>query len=187
MAAATQGTDTLDDLMKVKGKAELVNGRIVTFMSTGRVPGRIAKRILRSLDDYEIRTRSGEALGDNVGYALRAPLPNGRQSFNPDVSYYIGTSAYNDPGFIDDVPTVAVEVRSEHDFGPANDIEYADKRADYFLAGTPVVLDVDYRAQTVTVYRSGDTHNGTVFAVGDTLDVEPTLPGWRLAVADIFA
>lgn len=187
MATITPAPATLDDLARVDGKAELIAGRIVPLMSTGRVPSRIAKRVLRSLDDYERQRQIGESFGDNVGYAIRPPLPSGRESFSPDVSYYIGSSPYDDAGFIDDPPTLAVEVRSEHDYGPAKDQAYADKRADYFEAGTVVVWDVDYRAQTITVYKSDNPTTPVVFRRGDVADAEPALPGWRLPVDDIFA
>lgn len=187
MATALPATATLDDLARFKGKAELIGGRIVPDMSTGRVPGRIAKRILRSLDDYERQTKSGEAIEDNVGYAIRPPLPSGRESFSPDASYYTGSSPYHDPGFIEGPPTFAAEVRSEYDFGPAMDQEYADKRGDYFLAGTLVVWDVDYRAQTVTKYTASDPDHPVTFRRGGEADAEPALPGWRLKVDDLFA
>lgn len=186
MATATPMPATLDDLMKVEGKAELINGRIVPIMPTGRVPARIAKRILLSLNDFEQQTKLGEAFGDNVGYAITPPLPNGRASFAPDVSFYIGSSPYHDAGFIDGPPALAVEVRSEHDFGPARDREYSEKRDDYFRAGTAVVWDVDYRSETVTRYSASDPGTPVIFRRGDTADAEPALPGWRLTVDDIF-
>ena len=40
-----QGHQTLDDLMGTEGKAELINGRIVRYMSTGILPHRVTKRI----------------------------------------------------------------------------------------------------------------------------------------------
>lgn len=42
---------TLADLARVEGKAELIAGGIVQYMATGRIPSRISKRITRSLDD----------------------------------------------------------------------------------------------------------------------------------------
>src|SRR5436190_698113 len=121
MATVTPSPATLDDLCQTKERAELVAGRIVPIMPTGRVPGRIAKKILRSLDDYERTSNFGEAIGENVGYAIRPPLPSGRESFSPDASFYIGSSPYDDAGFIEGAPAFAVEVRSEHDHGPAKD------------------------------------------------------------------
>jgi hypothetical protein len=52
MSSATQVAATLDDLYRVKGKAELIAGRIARFMPAGRLPARVAARIARSLDDH---------------------------------------------------------------------------------------------------------------------------------------
>ncbi|HXD85613.1 MAG TPA: Uma2 family endonuclease [Urbifossiella sp.] len=186
-AAIPVAPATLSDLARVEEKAELIDGRIVTIMSTGRLPGRISKRILLSLHVYEQQSRLGEAIPDNVGYAIRPPLMSGRESFSPDVSFYVGTSPYNDAGFIEGAPTFAVEVRSEYDFGPAKDRDYADKRSDYFEAGTRVVWDVNYRTETIAKYEAANPAAPTFFRRGDTADAEPALPGWRLNVADLFA
>jgi hypothetical protein len=38
------------------------------------------------------------------------------------------------------------------------------------------------------VYRNGDAlQPAAVFGPGDTADAEPAVPGWRLAVDDLFA
>lgn len=183
MIVATPFPATFDDLMKVEGKAELIGGRIVEFMASGRLPGRISKRIVRSLDDHVQTLGYGEAFGDNLGYAIDPPLPNGRQSFNPDGSFYAGPVT-NDASFIFDAPTFAVEVRSEGDYGRAQDRADAEKRKDYFDAGTLVVWDVDYRTKTVTKYTSSDT---TVYSAGGVADAEPAVPGWTIPVDEIFA
>src|SRR5947207_13436465 len=80
---------TLSDLARAPGKAELIGGRIVEFMPTGRKPNRIAFRIARSLDDHAEATGQGEAYTDNMGFAV-PELPSGRESFAPDASYYLG-------------------------------------------------------------------------------------------------
>lgn len=176
---------TFDDLMRADGKAELVGGRILELMASGILPGRVSKRIVRSLDDH--LPAVGEAFGDNVGYAIDPPLISGRQSFSPDASYHAGPLPANLMGFAEGAPTFAVEVRSEHDYGPAMDREYADKRADYFEAGTAVVWDVDPVGRTVTKYAAGDPTAGTAFGPGDSADAEPAVPGWRLDVTALFA
>ena len=186
MSQVTLRPATLDDLMRVNGKAELIGGRIVKFMPTGLLPSRIARRIVRSLDDYATAMGRGEAFTDNLGYAFDDELPSGRQSFSPDASYYDGPLPSNLMGFINGIPTFAAEIRSEYDYGPAKDRDYADKRRDYFFAGTLAVWDVDPLAQTVTLYRASDPDTAVVFRSGDTADAEPAVPGWRLAVADLF-
>ena len=174
---------TFDDLMKVEGKAELIGGRIVEFMATGIVPSRIAKRILRSLDDYGLRTMTGEAFGDNLGYAVDPPLLSGRQSFSPDASFLSIPFAVNSMSFADGPPTFAVEVRSENDCGRSAETAMADKRADYFEAGTLAVWDVDPRAKTITLHTSTTE---VVFRPGDRAHAEPALPGWTLDVSALF-
>ena len=52
---------TLDDLAKVDGKAELIDGRIVRQIATGHLPNRVASRIFRGLDDHAEATGQGVA------------------------------------------------------------------------------------------------------------------------------
>src|SRR4051812_42992620 len=100
---------TLDDLSRVEGKAELIGGRIVHLMATGRRPNRIAFRIARSLDDHAAATGVGEAYTDNMGFTV-PELPSGRESFSPDASYYVGPFPANEMRFVEGPPTFAVEV-----------------------------------------------------------------------------
>ena len=142
MASADLADAGLDDLFRTTDKAELIGGRIVHLMPTGRKPNRVAGRIYRSLDDYSEQVKRGEAFTDNMGFTV-PELSSGRESFSPDASYYDGILPRDSMRFIEGSPTLGVEVRSENDYGPAAESEMADKRADYFEAGTLVVWDVD--------------------------------------------
>jgi Uma2 family endonuclease len=177
---------TLDDLARTEGKAELIGGRIVRFMATGLRPNQIAALIFRSLDDYARLTGRGVVGRDNLGFAV-PELSSGRESFSPDASYYDGPLPADDMDFIEGAPTLAVEVRSKGDYGPAAEAEMAAKRADYFEAGTPVVWDVDPRAEAVRVYRTDAPDRPTTFLRGQEADAEPAVPGWRLAMDQIFS
>src|SRR5450755_3600120 len=115
MSSATQIVATLDDLYRVKDKAELIAGRIIHLMATGRKPNRVAFRITRSLDDYAEATGRGEAYTDNMGFAVGV-LSSGRESFSPDASYFLGPFPPNAMRFLEGAPTFAVEVRSENDY-----------------------------------------------------------------------
>jgi len=177
---------TLDDLYRTEGKAELIGGRIVPLMATGRRPNRVAYHIMRSLDDYATARGVGEAYTDNMGFAI-PELPSGRESFSPDASYYRGPFPANDMRFIAGPPTFAVEVRSENDYTPSAEAEIAAKRAEYFASGTLVVWDVDPVAETIACYRAAAPTTPVLFRRGDTADAEPAAPGWRVAADDIFA
>lgn len=184
-ATLIQPEATLADLYREKGKAELIGGRIVRFMSTGDWPALIAGEIFVSLRLYGRKTNRGRAYPDGVGYAV-PQLASGRQSFSPDTSFYDGPPKPKNMQFIQGVPLVAVEVRSDNDYGVAAELEIAAKRADYFAAGTQVVWDVDPRAETVTAYHADQPTQPKIYHRGETADAEPVLPGWRVAVDDIF-
>jgi Uma2 family endonuclease len=176
---------TIDDLYEVEGPAELINGQIIGLM-TGERPGEVAFNIGAHLRPYAKQLGRGKALMADVGYAVPI-MPSGREAFCPDVSYHRHPPAGNPMRFVQGAPHFAGEVRSEGDYGPAAEREMADKRADYFAAGTEVVWDVDPENETVTVYRATDPGNPAVFHRGQIADAEPAVPGWRMSVDEVFA
>lgn len=182
LTMATKREATVEDLYHVPGKAEIVNGELVSMPLTGDAHGRAVLRIVVSLYDYERRTKRGRAYGDNVGFLVR--LPN-RRSFSPDAAFYEGPSFA--AKFIEGAPVFAVEVRSEEDYGPAAERAMAAKRADYFAAGSFVVWDVDVlREQCIRVYRAKDPASPATYRRGDVAEAEPALPEWTFPVDDLF-
>ena len=173
---------TIDDLYKVEGKAEIVNGELVLMSPTGSSSGRAGGVIYRSLLEYEEETGRGFAYPDNVGFVVELPT---RKSFSPDAAFYVG-----EPGgatFLKGAPLLAAEVRSEEDYGAAAEKRLAAKRADYFAAGTQVVWDVDViREGWVRSHSAERPDEPRVCHRGDTADAEPVLPGWCLPVDDIL-
>ncbi len=186
MATVATDRETLDDLYREDGKAELINGRIVRYMATGELPNLVAFEIAVHLREYAKTAKRGKAFTDGIGFAI-PELPSGRESFSPDASYFDGPQPANPMRFIEGAPTLAVEVRSENDYGDAAEEEMAAKRADYFLAGTSVVWDVDPLAKTIAIHRAQNPDLPTLCPAGQIADAEPALPGWRVPVNDIFA
>lgn len=178
----TKQRATIEDLYRVAGKAELVNGEIVLHDATGDEPGRAGGFIFVSLLFHERSTRTGYAYPDNVGFHVH--LPN-RESFSPDAAFYTGQRM--GIRFLEGAPVFAAEVRSEGDYGPKAEEEMADKRADYFAAGTQVVWDVDLlNTDVIRKYSSTDPENPRVFRRGEIADAEPAVPGWTFAVDELF-
>jgi Uma2 family endonuclease len=176
---------TLEDLYRVpdNGKAELVNGELILMSPTGGVPGRASGEIYVSLRQYERSMGGGLAFPDNVGFVVN--LPN-RRSFSPDAAFYTGPLPKGGQ-FLMGAPVFAAEVRSENDFGPTAEQEIAEKRADYFAAGTLVVWDVDVlRDDVVRVYRASDPGSAVEYRRGEVAEAEPAVPGWQLPVDDLF-
>ncbi len=185
MATVSPKRATIDDLLRTEGKAELIGGRIVQLRPTGRKPNRVAGRIFRSLDDYAESTGQGEAYTESMGFAV-PKLSSGRESFSPDVSYYVGPFLNDAMKFIKSPPTLAVEVRSENDYGPAAERALAEKRVDYFEAGTRVVWDIDTKAERVLVYPASNPGRPTTFVSGEIAEAESAAPGWRIGIDEIF-
>lgn len=178
---STKVEATIEDLYKIKGKAELVNGEIVLMSPTGGEPNYAAIEITISLRDYARRTKSGRAVGDNAAFTVN--LPN-RKSFSPDAAFYIGRITMK---FFEGAPVFAAEVRSEGDYGPKAERKMAEKRADYFAAGTRVVWDVDLLSDDVVrVFRADEPDRPTVYRRGQMAEAEPAVPNWTMPVDALF-
>ena len=179
---STKVEATIEDLYKVEGKAELVNGEIVEMSPTGHLPHYAAMEIMISLRSYAKRTKTGYPVGDNVGFVVNLPH---RKSFCPDAAFYVGS--HEGMKFFNGPPVFAVEVRSECDYGPRAERQMAKKRADYFATGTEVVWDVDLLSDDVVrVYRKSEPERATIYRRGEIAEAEPAVPGWTMAVDDVF-
>ena len=183
MSIATNSTtdQLIDELYKVEGKAEIVEGRIVMMSPTGDLPSSAAFAIATSLKAHAKRV-GGRAYPDNAAFLVN--LPN-RTSFSPDAAYYTGPRT--GAKFLQGPPVFAAEVRSESDHSPAANRKIAAKRADYFAAGTKVVWDVDVLHQeTVSVYRADSPDVPTIYRRGEMAEAEPAVPGWTFPVDELF-
>jgi Uma2 family endonuclease len=179
---STKTRATIEDLYKVEGKAELVNGEIVYMPPSGDEPGAASVEVVVSLRDYARRTGRGRAYGDGTGFHVHLPH---REAFSPDASYHIGSRTGME--FLEGAPVFAVEIRSKSDYGPAAELAMKEKRADYFACGTQVVWDVDLLSEDVIrSYKASDPENPVIFRRGDIADAEPAVPGWRMAVDELF-
>ena len=178
---ASSARATIDDLYRVKDKAEIVNGEVVIMSPTGGLPSSAGGAIYASLLRYQREVGGGRAYPDGAGFIVE--LEN-RRSFSPDAAFHREQRATMK--FVEGAPVFAAEVRSEEDYGPAAESRLAEKRADYFLAGTLVVWDVDLiGVTTVRSYRAGESEP-LVFHRGETADAETAVPGWQFPVDELF-
>jgi Uma2 family endonuclease len=181
---STKPEATIEDLYNAPrgGKAEIVNGELVLMNPTGATPGRAGGEIYVSLRDYEKAHAGGYAFPDNVGFVVDLPH---RRSFSPNAAFYVGE--IKGGKFLDGAPVFAAEVRSEGDYGAAAESAMAQKRADYFAAGTLVVWDVDVlEDDLVRAYRHDRPDAPTIYRRGEIATAEPAVPGWRMPVDDLF-
>ena len=181
----THPAATLADLYALPdhSKGELVDGVIVAMSPTGFLPSYAASEIYVSLRQYARHTGVGVAIADNTGFVVSLPH---RQSFSPDAAFYIGP--LTGMKFLQGAPIFAVEVRSEGDYGGVAERALSAKRADYFAAGTQVVWDVDLLGEEVVIaaYHASALDAPLTYRRGETAHAEPAVPGWTMAVDDLF-
>jgi len=181
---STKVQATIEDLYEVPGnaKAEMVNGEIRLMSPTGDEPNRAAGAIYVSLRQYESKIKNGRAYSDNAGFKVNLPH---RESFSPDAAFYTGKPT--GMKFLEGAPVFAVEVRSAGDYGRKAEEEIAQKLSDYFATGTIVVWDVDLLSDDVVkVYRASEPAKPTIYRRGEVAEAEPAVPGWTIAVDDLF-
>jgi Uma2 family endonuclease len=63
----------------------------------------------------------------------------------------------------------------------------AEKRKDYFAAGTMIVWDVDLQSpEVIKSYNADDPNNPNIYRRGDKAKAEPALPNWEFPVEILF-
>lgn len=169
-------------LYRTEGRAEIVSGKIIKLDLDGCLPGEVKANILFSLHEYQKKTKRGYVVSTLVAYVVDLPH---RKSFSPSVSFHQGKRT--GMKFLQGAPIFAVEVRNENDYGNKAEKKIADKRADYFAAGTHIVWDVDLQSEDVIKSYSRNNPNAPrIFRCGEVADAEPALPNWKMAVDELF-
>jgi Uma2 family endonuclease len=158
---------------------ELVRGVPRVCEPLGGVHGRLAGKIAARLLDHVERLGLGTVLVE-AGYVLRRGPDTVR---GPDVSFISITRLPPDripEQFIPGAPDLAVEILSPD----SRWSEIEEKVADYLAGGARLVWLVEPREQRVIV-RYPDRPS-RVLGPQDILDGENVVPGFALAVAELF-
>ncbi|CAA9371689.1 MAG: hypothetical protein AVDCRST_MAG64-172 [uncultured Phycisphaerae bacterium] len=143
-----------------------------------RVTPRIAYQLLNWLGTQP--QPRGDVLDGDAGFRLRE---NPATTVGIDVAYIdaeLAARGADEAGVLRGVPVIAAEVLSptdEHE-------DVVEKIETYLDCGVRIVWIVDPDLQTVTVYRPDRMPE--LFNVSQSLDAEPHLPGFGVAVADFF-
>ncbi len=177
----TQPLITADYLLRTPGlgRCELVCGELIQMTPAGYEHGRIIDKIHTPLSTFVSRAGLGHVVGAETGFHIAHDPDTVRA---PDVAF-VATDRLPSPlpkGFFPGPPDLAVEVISPDD----RESQVQAKVQNWLDAGCRLVWLVDPKRQTVQVYQNGG--EARVFHLSDTLSGEPLLPGFSLAVADIF-
>ncbi len=175
---------TADELLElpVDGfRYDLVKGVLLKMAPAGREHGVLAMRIGWRLAQHVEANDLGEVLAAETGFRLSSDPDTVRA---PDVAFVRlerVAEAGETRGFWSGAPDLAVEVVSPGDTYS----EVEDKVLDWLDAGTLMVVVVNPRQRTVTLYRS--RADIVILTRNDVLDGQDVVPGWSLPIQELFA
>ena len=161
------------------GRCELIRGKLKTMIPAGDEHGRITVKLTCAVGNHVMSRQLGILHGAGTGFILSRDPDTVRA---PDLAF-TRTERASPParGFVPVAPDLAVEVLSPDD-RPGY---VREKVAEWLEAGTLAVWVVDPHERTVTVHEPGQ--HPSVFGEADQLPGGDLLPGFELAVRDVFA
>jgi Uma2 family endonuclease len=158
---------------------ELARGEVIEMSRPGEVHCLVCGNVTRILGNYTVQRRKGYVLSNDVGIIWERNPDTVR---GPDVVLYNHSRRYQElnPKFCEDIPPLAVEVRS-----PNDRMSKINRRISQFLDwGVVLVWLVDPEDQTVTIYRRDKRPE--VLEADEELVGDGILPDFRCRVADFF-
>ena len=180
---ATTRLMTAEEFMRITepGRFDLIDGELIRMSPAGGRQGEVASQFVFALTVYSRETLPGKVYTAEASFRL---AHNPDVVLAPDAAF---VKAERLPpleqrlSFLPLAPDVAVEVVSPSD----RMTDVRRKVAKYLEHGTPLVWVAEQRRRVVTAHHA----DGTVqeYREGDVLDGGDVLPGFRLAVAEIFS
>ena len=179
------GTATEQDLLRLverdKRLVELIDGTLVE-KPVGWIEALIAVRLITALNNFVLPRKLGVVAGADGTLRMRS----GRVRL-PDVTF---VSVEDLPGRAIPAepipqlpPTLAIEVLSEGN----TKAEMRQKVKEYFDSRSRLVWLVDPRTKSIAIFEDASDEPARTLVEGDVLDGGNVLPGFTVAVSEVFA
>jgi Uma2 family endonuclease len=162
-------------------RLELSEGNLIIMSPAGGKHGGLATDLSVYIHQHVKPRRLGYVTAAETGYILYKN-PSGKDTVRaPDVGFVRAERLPEGlpDGYIPFAPDLAVEVASPNESG--DDIQH--KVLDYLRYGTQAVWYFYPKSRTVNIHKQEGTHT---FAEDDVLDGGDVLPGFKLALREVF-
>jgi len=160
---------------------ELIEGKVVKKAVPGLEHARIARLIVKRYDLFDPEEKIGSLLFDvstKIG-PRDTPLP--------DLSFWTAARQPARTAGAAPMPDLAVEVLSPRDKASKKRREEVQaKIRRYQVAGVSLIWLIDPALKQIEVYRPGQLDPSQVLAIGDELDGEDLIPGFKITLNDLF-
>ena len=174
---------TAEELLEMPAdgvRRELVRGELKEMTPPGHLHGRTAMRIGARLDRHVEENGLGAVYAAETGFRLASEPDTVRAADAAFVRQERVEQIGDAPGYFPGPPDLAIEVVSPGD----RFSEVEGKVLEWLDAGTRIVIVMNPAKWTATVYRSRS--DIAVLGVDDTLDGADVVPGWAVAVSELF-
>ena len=174
---------TAEDLARLPadgGRYELVDGELHTMSPTGYEHGVLTMAVALSLASHVRAHRLGVVCAAETGFKVKADPDTVRGA---DVAFVRQEAVEAHPhveGYWPGAPDLVVEVISPNDLYT----EVEKKIAEWLAAGARMVIVINPRQRSVRIHRS--LTEARTLSLDDQIDGEDVVPGWTLAVREIF-
>jgi Uma2 family endonuclease len=158
-------------------RLELDNGVIVDMGASSKLNTVIAGRVIHFLNSHVLPAGLGVVTSPDAGFRLGT-----RTYLQPDAAFISGERGLDlDGTYFTTAPDLAVEVASD-------DEDVFKKAKEYIHAGTRIVWVIYPREQVVNVFTpaAGGEYRVQEFTISDVLPGGDVLPGFALAIRDLF-
>lgn len=161
------------------GPSELIKGEIVERMPTGYLHGRIESLIVTLINIFLRQHKLGKTFVGETGL-FTSRDPDTVRAF--DVAYMSNErfGQIQSRSYLDVAPELVVEVMSPDDSWTM----IQEKLAEYFAAGVQVIWIVDPKLEQLHSYRA--VNEIEIFQIDDTVTCEDLLPGFAMALREVF-
>ena len=160
---------------------ELVRGELRQYPLNDAWHGQMSLHIVVALGSYVKAHNLGKVYAANTGFLIGVNPDHVRATDVAFIRQERAAATGKVEGYWPGAPDLAVEVISPND----RYTEVEEKVADWLAAGVQLVALVNPRNRTVTCRRPGQSP--VILTEQDTLEGGDVVPGWQMAVGDIFA